>query len=135
MSSFLRFLFYPNPGGASYGSGSQLGLLLLCAALIALSFGVRYWRRGLQSAVTKKLSKSWSSVFLWFGVAGAVLVVCRVEKIQYAAMRFWWVMWVVALITYLLFQWRMFMQRNYTVLPKVKREDPRDRYLPGRKRR
>jgi hypothetical protein len=110
-------------------------LLILCVLLVAGSFGVRYWRRGITSAVTKKLSKSWSSAAFWFGIVGAVLVVCRVEEIQYAAMRFWWVVWTVSLVTYALFQWRMFTQRNYTILPKMKKEDPRDRYLPGKKKR
>jgi hypothetical protein len=135
MLSLLRYFFYPNPGAASYTTPTQLGLLLLCAALVAASFGIGFWRKGVQNPVTKKLSRSWSSVSFWMGIVGAVLVVARVEQIQFVAMRFLWVLWVAVGLIYVYLQLRLFRAKHYEVLPRERVDDPRNRYLPGKKRR
>ena len=134
MMNFLTYTFYPNPGHAAYSDTGILGLLALCASMIALSSAIKFWRSRLQNASTKKLSRSWSSIGFWFGLVGLVLVVCRVEKIQFLAMRFGWVIWALALLFAIFVQFRLFRMRHYEVMPRVKKGDPRDQYLPGRKR-
>ena len=135
MMSILTYLFYPNPGRLTYGSTQIIVLFVVCGGLVLLSFAVRYWRKGLQSAVTKKLSKTWSSCAFWYGIVGLVLIVSRVEKIQFLAMRFAWVLWALAALATLFLQYRLFRMRHYEVLPrKVTTNDPRAKYMPGKKR-
>jgi hypothetical protein len=134
MSTFLTFLFASNPRGVEYSSPSMLGLLGLCAAMIVLSFGIRFWRRKQENAVVRKLSRSWSSTIFWFGIVGLVLVVARVEGIQFVAMRFWWVLWAGLLLGYAFLQLRLFRMKYYAVIPTRPQEDPKDRYLPGKRR-
>jgi len=59
----------------------------------------------------------------------------RVEQIQFLAMRFLWVLWGALLLAYVVFQILRFRARNYVVLPSVRTDDPRDKYLPGRKKK
>ncbi|NOS67004.1 MAG: hypothetical protein HOO67_01400 [Candidatus Peribacteraceae bacterium] len=131
---FLAYLFYPNPGRLTYSSPVIIAALVACAALVVLSFAIKYWRGQVQNAVTKKLSRAWSSISFWFGLTGLVLVVARVEKIQFVAMRFLWVLWALVLILLIALQWRIFRSRHYEVLPRVGKVDPRDQYLPGKKK-
>jgi hypothetical protein len=130
----LRYFFYPNPGNVTYGSPSMIALLALSVGLIVLSFVLRSWRAKLTNPITKKLSRSWSSVSFWFGVTGVVLVVSRVEQIQFFAMRFFWFLWLVSALVYIWFQWRQFRARHYRVLPTMTVDDPRERYLPKRRK-
>ncbi len=134
MKHYLLYFFYPNPGSATYSSTSMMMLLALSFVLIAVSFGIKYWRASLENPITRKLSRSWSMTSFWFGIVGLVLVVARVEQIQFLAMRFVWVLWALALIAYTLFQFRLFRARHYEVLPSVRFNDPRDRYIPQRKK-
>lgn len=134
MSPLLTYLFYPNPGAAAYGDPWVIAVLVLCAALVAGAIAVRRWRAHLENAVTKKLSRTWSAALFWFGCVGFVLTIARVEKIQFVAMRFLWVLWVIGLLLYVVAQVRIFRMRHYAVLPRVTREDPRAKYLPGRKK-
>jgi hypothetical protein len=131
----ITYLFALNPGGVGYGSPTMLLGLVLCAALIAASFVLRKRRLGYTQPLLKKLSKSWPNVALIFGLAGFVLVVSRVEGIQFFAMRFLWLLWAVLLGLYAYLQRRIFKSRYYEVLPKQVVVDPRDKYLPGKKSR
>lgn len=135
MSEFLTFFFHPNPGNATYLSPGMGSLLVTSVLLIGASFALRSWRAKQRNAVTKKLSKLWSPAALWFGILGIVLVVCRVEGIQILAMRFWWGIWLITLVTFALIQVRVFRSRHYEVLPTTNVADPREKYLPGKKRR
>ncbi|MEK7218171.1 MAG: hypothetical protein AAB728_01760 [Patescibacteria group bacterium] len=130
----LLYVFYPNPGDVTYGSSSIVTILALCVVLLVLALTVRSWRAGLQSPVTRRLSRSWSAASFWFGIAGLVLAVSRVEKIQFLAMRFTWVLWGLSLLVYVLFQFRNFRARNYRVLPSLRTDDPREKYLPGKRK-
>ncbi len=89
----------------------------------------------MHGASLRKLSKSWPTASLWFGLVGLILVVARAEGIQYIAMRFWWVLWVAAGIAYLFFQFRLFRARHYEIIPAKKVIDVRDEYLPKAKRK
>ncbi|MEK7590737.1 MAG: hypothetical protein AAB489_00830 [Patescibacteria group bacterium] len=129
----LSYLFYPNPGNAGYGSPKAILLLGICATFVVLSLLVRFWRGRLGNPVTKRLSNSWSTALLSFGVTGIVLTVARVEGIQFVAMRFLWALWAAALALYLVYQIRNFRHRHYTVLPMVTVDDPRGKYLPAKK--
>lgn len=85
--------------------------------------------------MTKKLSTSWASAALWFGISGVVFVASRVEHILFLAMRFMWVLWGAFLGLFLFFQLRRFRQKHYEVLPKMKTAaDPREKYLPTKKK-
>ena len=131
----LSYLFWPNPGNAYYDSRSMVILLTVSAALIIVSFLIRFWRKKLQNPITKKLSKTWAGASLWFGIVGIVLVVSRVEQIQFLAMRFMWVLWALAAAAFVFIQVRLFRARHYEVLPSAVVSDPRDMYLPGKRRK
>lgn len=133
MYQLFRYLFWPNPGFAAYGDADMLGLAGACILLIIASFVISFWRRK-QSSMTRKLSASWSSVAFWFGIAGLVLVVARVEDIQFIAMRFLWIVWGVLLLTYVFFQVRRWRLKHFEVLPTTQTHDPRDPYLPKAKK-
>lgn len=134
MMNFIKYLFHPNPGRVTYASPSVISAMIVCAALIVLCFVVKYWRAYLSNAVTKKISRSWASTCFWFGVSGLVLTVSRVEKIQFIAMRFLWVLWGISLLLVILLQWRIWRIKYYAVLPRVEKADPRNQYLPAKKR-
>jgi uncharacterized membrane protein YdcZ (DUF606 family) len=135
MNDFLLYVFYPNPGQMTYGSPTAIALFALTGGLIVLSFLLRFWRARLHSASTKKLTRAWPSLSFWFGLVGLVLVISRIEKIQFVAMRFMWVLWALALLLAAFVQFKLFRMRHYEVLPRaVTPDDPRARYLPGKKR-
>lgn len=135
MLNIFRYLFWPNPGFASYSDPDIIAGFVVCAGLLILSFGLALWRRKQGSSITRKLSSGWSSAAFWFGLAGIVMLVSRVEDIQFVAMRFLWVMWTVLLLLYVFVQVRRWRQRHYEVLPTVTTHDPRDPYLPKSKKR
>lgn len=134
MSDFLVYLFWPNPGNAHYSSPKALTLLIVCGLLVVASFVVSRWRKR-QNDQLRRLSRSWPSAMMWFGLTGLVLIVSRVEQIQYVAMRFIWVLWIAAAVLYVFFQVKAFRMRYYEVLPAQSVTDPRSKYLPKRKRR
>ncbi len=135
MMDLLTYLFYPNPGRVTYGSAGVLIAFAVCGGLIVGAALIRLWRTRLTTAITKKLSRSWSAVSFWFGVIGLLLTVSRVEKIQFVAMRFLWVLWALLLVALVILQYRIFRMRNYEVLPRtVAPDDPRAKYLPGKKK-
>ncbi len=127
----LRYFFAVNPGGVTYGT--MTGLIILCGVLFVSSFAIRIWRRRTSNPVTKKLSRSWSSAAFWFAIIGFIFIVCRVEGIQFLAMRFFWLLWSIGAALYLFFQARQFRNRHYQILPKERTHDPRDRYLPRKR--
>ena len=131
----LVYIFYPNPANASWDSPKALALLIVCGALVLGSFWVKHWRKSLENPVTKKLSRSWSRSAFWFGLTGLFLVLARLETISYVSMRLWWFFWGGALILYLGVQLRLYRARHYEVLPTEKDVDPRQQYLPKRKKR
>ncbi len=103
--------------------------------ILLLAIALTYWRRKMQSASLRKLSRSWPTAGLWFGLTGLVLVVARAEGIQYVAMRVWWVVWALVALGYLIIQLRLFRARHYEIIPAKKLIDPRDEYLPKAKRK
>ncbi len=133
MKSFLIYLFWPNPANATYASPKAIAALALCGALVLLSLGLRLWHRRQEHGIVRKLSRSWATAAMSFGIAGLFLTVARAEQIQYVSMRFWWVVWLALALLYILIQARLFRARYYQVLPQVKAEDPREKYLPGRR--
>ena len=135
MREFLIYLFWPNPGGVTYGSVKVSAILIVCVILIGAWLVLRQWRKGLTNPVTKKLSRSWPGTALWFGVIGLFLLVSRVEMISYVSMRFLWVIWLACLILYVAFQVRRFRARHYEKIDTPAVEDPREKYLPKQKRR
>ncbi len=133
--TILGYLFYPNPANAHYSSPKAALLLALCLVAIVVSFVLPRVRNAWQNGQLKKLSKSWASACGWFGWTGLVLVVARVEEIQYVSMRFIWVLWGAALAAYVFVQVRSFRSRYYEVLPAASMQDARADYLPKRKKR
>ncbi len=134
MRSFLIYLFWPNPGNASYTSPKALTLLIACGCLIFLSLGIRIWRRHIQSGLLRKLSRSWATASFWFGITGLIMIVSRAEEIQYLSMRFLWVLWIAIALLYLFIQVRVWRARYYEVVPQATIHDPRDPYLPRKRR-
>lgn len=133
--SLLSYLFWPNPGGASYDNPKVTAIFVVCGVLVLLSFTLKFWRRGLNNPVLKRLSRSWPSACLWFGVVGIVLAVSRVEQVQFVSMRLWWVIWGLCALTYVVFQVFSFKNRYYATIPTQVSEDIRDKYLPRKKKR
>lgn len=134
MNQFLVYLFWPNPGNASYESPKAIALLVACALLIAAAVAIKLWRQRTQNGVLRKLSKSWGVSCFWFGLTGLILVIARVEMIQFLAMRILWVVWGVLAALVLVLQVRVYRLRYYQVLPTPRASDPREKYLPGKKK-
>ncbi len=135
MSQFFVYLFWPNPANAMYDSPKAIVLTSVCALMILGSFALKRWRKKMSNAPTKKLTRSWPSASLWFGLIGLFLVVCRVEGISFVSMRVWWLIWLAILIAYSFIQWKMFKARHYEIVPKQKKDaSARDKYLPKKKK-
>lgn len=132
--SIAEYLFYPNLGTGSYTSTNVSIILGISALFVIASIVSRVWRKKQQNSVMRKLTKSWPSSFLWFGIVGAVLAVSRVEGIQFVSMRVWTLVWAACFLLFALFQTMKFRRRYYEVIPQVKTEDPKDRYLPKKKK-
>lgn len=135
MNAFLTYLFWPNPGNADYTSPKALVLLLVCLAMVLASIILPRWRNRLADAQLKKLSRSWAMAAGWFGWTGLVLVIARVEEIQFVSMRFLWVLWGLILLGYLFVQLKLYRARYYQVIPAQPMIDARAQYLPKRKKR
>ncbi len=133
MRTFLVYWFWPNPGGWQYADPKVAIALAGCGALILLSFIIKYWRGQLQSSITRSLTSSWSTVLFWFGLLGVIFIICRVEMIQFMAMRLLWLLWALSLGLYALYQLLRFRRRHYVLLDRVKVLDERDKYLPRKK--
>jgi hypothetical protein len=131
----LRYLFWPNPGSAHYDDVSIVVLLILTLGMIVGSFAISFWRKRQANPVTRKLSAGWSRTAFWFGIFGLVMVVSRVENIQFIAMRALWLIWAAFLLLYVVFQLKKWRRKHYEVLPSVAVNDPREKYLPKKKRR
>ncbi len=134
MRQIFSYWFYPNLGTAPYNHPKVMAALIVCGILIALSFAIVAWRKRIKNPVTKKLSSSWSSSSLWFGIVGIGLAVSRAEGIQFLSMRILWAIWGLLLLAYIGFQMMQFQRRHYTVLERRKVNDVRDQYLPKKKR-
>lgn len=132
LQSAAFYLFYPNPGNASWDSPKALILAGVCLLMVIAAYALRVWRRRLQNPVTKKLSRSWASASFWFGVTGLLLVASRVNTIQFLSMRILWVVWGVLLILYVVVQVRIFRARHYVMISPTRPDDPRSKYLPKR---
>lgn len=129
-----EYLFYPNPGTGSYTSTSALVILGISAVFIVASVSFRVWRKKQQNSVTRKLTKSWPASLLWFGIFGFVYAVSRVEGVSYISMRLWVFVWAACFLLFVLFQTRKFKNRYYEIIPQEKKIDPKDRYLPKKKK-
>lgn len=132
--SFFSSLFDPFPSAPVYSDIQALPFLLVAVALLIASYFLSRWSRRNPNPVTKKLTKSWPRAAFIFGFIALILVVSRVEAIQYIAMPFWWVVWAIVGIFYVTLQFRVFRARHYQVLKSEHIEDPREKYLPRKKR-
>ncbi|MBT3834835.1 hypothetical protein HOF56_01155 [Candidatus Peribacteria bacterium] len=130
----IEYWLYPNPGNADYTNLKALAVLSICLVLIVGSFAISRWRKDMDNSVTKKLTKGWSGKMRLFAFAGIFLVICRVEEIQFFAMRSLLLVWGIALTLYVVFQAWWFRKKNYKIVKKKKISDPRDAYLPGKKK-
>ena len=116
-----------------YDNPKVLAMLGVLFFFIVLSFVVSAWRRKLKNPMTKKLSSSWSSASFWFGITGLILVVCRVENIQFMSMRVLWAVLFLIALLYIIVQVMSFRRRHYVVKDRVQVVDERDKYLPRKK--
>lgn len=130
----LSYLFWPNPGNAYYTDSKMVLLLGVALVLVVASLGLRAWRAGASDHRLKKISASWQSAAMWFGLTLLFLVVCRVENIQFLAMRVLVYVWALCLVLYVLWQVKRFRSKYFQVLPREQAEDARDKYLPKKRR-
>jgi len=130
MKQFLVYWLWPNPGMWTYGDKKILMAIVLCGILVLLSFTIKFWRSQLQNSVTRSLSNSWSRATFWFGIVGLILIVSRVETIQFLSMRVLWALWFLSFFLYAVFQLIQFRRRHYVLLKRVHVVDERERYLP-----
>lgn len=131
---FVSYLFWPNPGGVSYLDPHPLIALFVCGTFLLSSLALRVLRARSRSGSFRRLTQSWSRAALWFGIVGLLLVVARVEEIQYLAMRFWWVVFGGSFGLYGALQCRRARLLWYEVIPSATSQDVREKYLPHRKR-
>lgn len=130
----LSYIFWPNPPAPYYSDTKVVVVVSVCIALVVCSFLIKRWRKTLDNAVTRKLSRSWAASSLWFGLVGLFLAVCRVEGISYLSMRLWWFVWAISAVCIVGFQVKMYRTRHYELVPQEKaQEDPREKYLPKKK--
>jgi hypothetical protein len=130
----LSYIFWPNPQATTYDNPKVLALLALCGLMIALGFAISFWRKQKGNPVTRRLTRSWPAACIWFGGIGLVLLIARVEQISYISMRVWWMVWAAALLLYVYVQFRRWRMMHYEVLPTHRMSDPREKYLPKRKK-
>ncbi len=130
----LSYLFWPNPGNAYYTDPKMVLLLGAGLVLVVASLCLRAWRAGMADHRLKKVSASWQTAGMWFGLVLLFLVVCRVEHIQFLAMRVLVYVWAVSLLAYVLWQLRRFKKVYFQILPRDHAEDARDKYLPKKRR-
>lgn len=130
----VTYLLWPNPEAVPYDNPKVMALLVVCVAFIVLSFVLKRWRMRVGNPITRRLSKSWAGAAIWFGAVGLVLAVARVEQISYISMRLWWAVWLLALIFTVFVQAKRWRAMHYEVLPKERVNDPREKYLPKRKK-
>lgn len=135
MTAWMSYLFWPNPGNTGYDNPKVIALIVASLLLIVGSFVLSRWRSKLTNASLKKVSRSWPTACVWFGLLALLFTISRVEQIQFLAMRFLWVLWAAAAAFYIVLQVRAVRTRTYEVLPTVTSSDPRSKYLPKRKRR
>ena len=135
MKAWLIYLFWPNPGNAGYDNPKVIALMVVCLLLIIGSFVLSRWRKQLANQSLKRVSRSWPTACVWFGLTGLLFTISRVEQIQFLAMRALWAVWLVIGILYVVLQIRAVRLRTYEILPSVKSDDARTKYLPKRKRR
>jgi len=126
----LSYWFYPNPGNTDYSSPKVLIIFGVCVALFVGSFLVAHWRKRQQNPVTKKLSRSWVRAMRLFAFIGIFLAICRVEEIQFFAMRFLWLLWGLLLLGFIVLQMWLWRRKHYEVVATPKVDDPREKYLP-----
>lgn len=129
----LSYLFWPNPGVAAYSDPMPLAAFAVCGVLLLLSLVLRILRKRAHSWSIRRFAQSFDRVTLWFGIVGLLLVVARVEGMQYLAMRFWWVVWGGSLLSCSVVQLRRLRFLGYEVISSAAPPDPREKYLPRRK--
>lgn len=135
MRDFIVYLFWPNPGASSYDNPKVMIMIGVCLVLVIGAAVLSFLRRRWHNTRLRKLSASWATASCWFGIAGLLLTIARVEQIQFVAMRFLWVVWCIAAAFYIWLQIKSFSSRYYEVLPRDQSNDPRSKYLPHRKKR
>jgi len=134
MTQFFSYWFWPNPGNWHYTDPKVQALLIGCVALMLGYFILRYWRSKAHNPITRNLSASWATSSMTFGIIGLILAVSRVETIQFMSMRVLWLVWVLALLGYVAFQFIKFRRKHYVVVKKQPFRDAREKYLPRKKR-
>ena len=130
----LSYLFWPNPQATTYDNPKVMAILVMCGLFVVASFVLSRWRRTKGNPVTRRLARSWPAAFVWFGVIGFILAIARVEQISYISMRVWWIVWALAAGLFAYAQWRRWRTMHYEVLPANHINDPREKYLPKRKK-
>jgi amino acid transporter len=129
----FSYLFWPNPGVIS--QEKSLSAVIVCVLLLVLSFGIKIWRKKQHNKLLRRLSQSWDRMLFWFGLVGLILIVSRIEGIQFVSMRFLWIVWGTLFILIIFIQFKQFRMQYYEVLPKEKEDDPREKYLPTSKKK
>lgn len=135
MNAWLSYIFWPNPGNAGYDNPKVIALIVFCLLLVVGSFAIARWRNRLTNQSLKKVSRSWSTASVWFGLSGLLFTIARVEQIQFLAMRLMWLIWAIFAVLFIVLQVRAVRTKTYEVLPTKKSTDVRAKYLPKRKRR
>ncbi|MDA1208618.1 MAG: hypothetical protein O2904_01130 [bacterium] len=132
--NIFTYIFWPRPPALGYEDIKVQTFLFICLFFIVTSFALKHWRKKQPNPITRKLSKSWSSASMWFGIIGLVLTVARAEDISYVSMRFWWLVLGFVAAVYIFLQYKLFRSRHYEKLPSETKQDPREKYLPKKKR-
>ncbi len=134
MQQFFSYWLWPNPAGWHYGDTRVLTFIIIAVLLVIASFVIGRIRSSRTNPITRSLMTSWPSASFWFGVSALVLIVSRVETIQFLSMRLLWIVWVLFLFLFVLFQFLQFRRRHYTVVGRTQIIDEREKYLPRKKR-
>ncbi len=130
----MMSLFALTSGAHDYSSTGVASLLAVGVLLLVLSSVVRRKRRSFQGTV-KALSKTWPSALLLFGAVGVALGVCRAEGVPFFSMPLLAVLWAILLVVVASLHVFLYRKRSYTIIPSQKTIDPREQFLPKRRKR
>lgn len=123
--------FALSPAPLGYSSVMSWGLCVAGAVLLLLSSVVR--RMKFPSSV-RGATRTWPALLLAYGVTGILLGVSAAEGVTFFAMPALAALWALLLIVTTVLHALFWKKRSYVIVPQERRPDPRDAYLPGKRR-
>lgn len=137
MNSLFKLSYYFSPFPSSNFHYSKL-TLALCLAVLAIGIVLIIVRKKMKKAGQTKWMGKYGSTLIGLGIAALGLLFFRETGVPYLSMRLWWVIWLLWLL-FSSFKAIRMQQKMKKFTPALnlstKKEDPREKYLPKKKRK